>query len=74
MLRSGARELIIKKPHLFKIGTLSQIARLFPSGQPYFAGLGNRDTDAVSYLDVGIALKNIFIINPKGQLHHFESK
>ena len=73
MVRSGARELIIKKPHLFKIGTLSQIAKLFPSGKPFYAGLGNRDTDAVSYLDVGILLSNIYIINPSGVLHHFDS-
>ena len=74
MLRSGVRELVIKKPHIFKIGTLGNIRSLFPSNDPYFAGFGNRDTDAISYLDVGIPLDKIFIINPAGVLHHFESR
>lgn len=30
MLRSGVRELVIKKPHIFKIGTLGNIRSLFP--------------------------------------------
>ena len=74
-MRSGVRELIIKRPHIFKIATLGDIKKLFPENQnPFFAGFGNRDTDAVSYLDVGIPLDKILIINPKGELHHYEAK
>ena len=73
MIRSGSREVIIKKPHIFKIGTLTNIKNLFPSC-PYYAGFGNRDTDTVAYLDVGIPLCKILIINPKGELYHFEHK
>jgi phosphatidate phosphatase LPIN len=71
-MRSGVRELIIKKPHIFKIGTLGYIRTLFPDGNVFFSGFGNRDTDAVSYLDVGIPLEKILIVNPAGQLHHYE--
>ena len=76
LVRSGSREVIIKKPHLFKIGTLKKIRDLFPAENPspFFAGFGNRDTDAVSYLDVGVPLDKIFIVNPKGTLYHFESR
>lgn len=34
---------------------------------PFYAGFGNRDTDEVSYLAVGIPPSKIFIINPKGE-------
>ena len=72
-VRSGAREVIIKKPHIFKIGTLSVIRDLYPSKSCFHAGFGNRDTDAISYLDVGIPLDKIYIINPAGKIHHFEN-
>lgn len=65
-VRSGAREVIIKKPHIFKIGTLGAIRALFPSRDCFYAGFGNRDTDAIAYLDVGISLEKIYIINPAG--------
>ncbi|KAI0507576.1 hypothetical protein KFK09_013702 [Dendrobium nobile] len=46
---------------------------LFPSlyredCNPFYAGFGNRDTDEVSYLKVGIPRGKIFIINPKGEV------
>ena len=72
MIRSAAREVVIKKPHIFKIGTLGAIRDLFPSKDCFYAGFGNRDTDAISYLDVGIPLNKIYIINPAGKIHHFE--
>ena len=43
-----------------------EIKSLFPSDcNPFYAGFGNRDTDEVSYLKVGIPKGKIFIINPK---------
>lgn len=72
-VRSAAREVIIKKPHIFKIGTLGDIRDLYPSKSCFYAGFGNRDTDAISYLDVGIPLNKIYIINPAGKIHHFEN-
>jgi phosphatidate phosphatase LPIN len=49
---------------MFKIAALRNIRNLFPSdGFPFYAGYGNRDTDAISYRAVGISLGKIFIIN-----------
>lgn len=36
-----------------------------PDSNPFYAGFGNRDTDEISYLKVGIPKGKIFIINPK---------
>ena len=45
---------------------LQEIRRLFPSDHnPFYAGFGNRDTDELSYLKMGIPKGKIFIINPK---------
>lgn len=42
------------------------IKALFPSDwNPFYAGFGNRDTDEISYLKVGIPISKVFIINPK---------
>ena len=39
---------------------------MFPSDRnPFYAGFGNRDTDEISYLKVGIPKGKIFIVNPK---------
>ena len=74
LLRSFNREVIQKKPQVFKIACLQTIKDLFPPDcHPFYSGFGNRDTDAVSYRDVGIDLQKIFIINPEGHIHHFEA-
>ncbi|MED6218723.1 hypothetical protein PIB30_029172 [Stylosanthes scabra] len=63
------REVIRRVPHEFKIACLEDIKSLFPSDcNPFYAGFGNRDTDEISYLKVGIPLGKIFIINPKGEI------
>ncbi|CAK9263000.1 unnamed protein product [Sphagnum jensenii] len=63
------REVIRRTPHEFKIGCLQDIRSLFPEGcNPFYAGFGNRDTDEISYLKVGIPKGKIFIINPKGEV------
>ncbi|XP_021898621.1 phosphatidate phosphatase PAH2 [Carica papaya] len=63
------REVIRRAPHEFKIGCLEDIRALFPSDcNPFYAGFGNRDTDEISYLKVGIPRGKIFIINPKGEV------
>lgn len=44
------REMILRRPHEFKIATLSEIRALFPpEWNPFYAGFGNRDTDEISY-------------------------
>lgn len=63
------REVIRRAPHEFKIACLQAIRALFPSDcNPFYAGFGNRDTDEISYLKVGIPKGKIFIINPQGQI------
>ncbi|BBN06508.1 phosphatidate phosphatase LPIN [Marchantia polymorpha subsp. ruderalis] len=63
------REVIRRAPHEFKIACLEDIKSLFPpESKPFYAGFGNRDTDELSYLKVGISKGKIFIINPKGEV------
>ncbi|KAI5393137.1 phosphatidate phosphatase PAH2 [Lathyrus oleraceus] len=63
------REVILRAPHEFKIACLEDIRALFPPDcNPFYAGFGNRDTDEISYLKVGIPKGKIFIINPKGEV------
>ncbi|XP_048131137.1 phosphatidate phosphatase PAH2-like isoform X2 [Rhodamnia argentea] len=72
------REVVRRCPHEFKIACLEDIKSLFPSDcNPFYAGFGNRDTDEISYLKVGIPKGKIFIINPKGEVavnHHVNTK
>ncbi|XP_019430728.1 PREDICTED: phosphatidate phosphatase PAH2-like [Lupinus angustifolius] len=63
------REVILRAPHEFKIACLEDIRALFPPDcNPFYAGFGNRDTDEISYLKVGIPKGKIFIINPRGEI------
>ncbi|XP_042390333.1 phosphatidate phosphatase PAH2-like isoform X1 [Zingiber officinale] len=63
------REVIRRAPHEFKISCLEVIKSLFPPRcSPFYAGFGNRDTDEISYLKVGVPPGKVFIINPKGQI------
>ncbi|KAG8492021.1 hypothetical protein CXB51_015342 [Gossypium anomalum] len=63
------REVIRRAPHEFKIACLEEIKALFPPDcNPFYAGFGNRDTDEISYVKVGIPKGKIFIINPKGEV------
>ena len=49
-LPPACREMILRRPHEFKIGTLADVRALFPEGwNPFWAGFGNRDTDEISY-------------------------
>ena len=72
LFKSFFREVIQKTPERFKAAALAEIAALFPiNTTPFYAGFGNKDTDAIAYRAVGIDLKNIFIINPKGNIFVF---
>jgi phosphatidate phosphatase LPIN len=74
LMRSFKREVILRKPHVFKIACLKNILQLFPSSNPpFYCGFGNRDSDAMSYREVGIPDGKIFIINPDGDLYNVES-
>uniref|UniRef100_A0A7S3ABA7 phosphatidate phosphatase n=4 Tax=Rhodosorus marinus TaxID=101924 RepID=A0A7S3ABA7_9RHOD len=70
MIRSITREVILRRPHEFKIAVLREIRLLFPPDfNPFYAGFGNRSTDIISYGAVGIPPQRIFTINPKGELN-----
>lgn len=72
-MRSINREIILKRPQEFKIACLNNIRNLFPYGvDPIYAGFGNRDSDALSYEQVGIPKDKIFIVDPSGQLHRHD--
>ncbi|XP_030537888.2 phosphatidate phosphatase PAH2-like isoform X2 [Rhodamnia argentea] len=63
------REVIRRAPHEFKIACLEEIRALFPPDyNPFYAGFGNRITDEISYLKVGIPKGKVFTINPKGEV------
>ncbi|KFY11676.1 hypothetical protein V491_07109 [Pseudogymnoascus sp. VKM F-3775] len=58
------RELYIRKPEVFKMACLRDIQNLFGQGRtPFYAGFGNRFTDALSYRSVSIPSYRIFTIN-----------
>ena len=58
------RELYIRKPEVFKMACLHDIKNLFGLGRtPFYAGFGNKFTDALSYRSVSIPSYRIFTIN-----------
>ncbi|KAG7662707.1 ned1 [[Candida] subhashii] len=72
------REVVLKKPEVFKMACLSDIKNLFfqntttdtsDEQTPFYAGFGNRITDAISYRSVHIPSHRIFTINPDGEVH-----
>lgn len=76
------REIILKKPEVFKMACLRDISSLYFSKTgasqsvdeadertPFYAGFGNRITDAISYRSVRIPSHRIFTINPYGEVH-----
>lgn len=72
------REVILKKPEVFKMSCLNDIKSLYFSANdlshdddvtPFYAGFGNKITDAISYRSVKIPSHRIFTINPNGEVH-----
>ena len=63
------RELYIRKPEVFKMACLRDIKSLFgPNRTPFYAGFGNRFTDALSYRSVSIPSNRIFTINSNAEV------
>lgn len=58
----------MRKPELFKMACLRDIQRLFDqqAQEAFFAGFGNRITDAMSYRSVGIPAAKIYTIDSTG--------
>ena len=69
VLKSLHREVIVKRPHEFKIACLDSVKGCFPHGwHPFYAGFGNRVTDEFSYREVGVPEGKIFTIDHTGQI------
>jgi phosphatidate phosphatase PAH1 len=60
----------MRKPEVFKMACLRDIRRLFgkTSANPFYAGFGNRITDALSYRSVDVPSSRIFTINSTGEV------
>lgn len=58
----------MRKPELFKMACLRDIQRLFGdyAKEAFYAGFGNRITDAMSYRSVGIDASKIYTIDSTG--------
>ncbi|KAL5527740.1 hypothetical protein ACEPAG_6541 [Sanghuangporus baumii] len=69
LMTSLHREVIMRKPEVFKMACLRDIQRLFGEGKnPFYAGFGNRITDALSYRSVNIPSQRIFTIDSTGEV------
>jgi phosphatidate phosphatase LPIN len=63
------REVYLRKPEVFKMACLRDIQHLFgPNVSPFYAGFGNRLTDALSYRSVNIPSNRIFTINSNAEV------
>jgi phosphatidate phosphatase PAH1 len=71
LIESIQSELISKDSYLFKIDTLVNVKSLFDDFyNPFYAGFGNRLTDADAYRKVGISDSLIFITNQLGKINY----
>lgn len=69
MMASLHREVIMRKPEIFKMACLRDIQRLFGNDKtPFYAGFGNRITDALSYRSVNVPASRIFTIDSYGDV------
>ncbi|KAG0253804.1 hypothetical protein DFQ27_007192 [Actinomortierella ambigua] len=62
------REVIIRKPEVFKMACLRDVKKLFGDKSPFYAGFGNRITDALSYRSVNVPPSRIFTIDSYGEV------
>lgn len=63
------REVIQRKPEVFKMQCLRDLQNLFgKENKPFHAGFGNRITDAISYRYVDVKSSRIFTINSYGDV------
>ncbi|CAA7260114.1 unnamed protein product [Cyclocybe aegerita] len=70
LMASLHREVIMRKPEVFKMACLRDIQRLFgeTARNPFYAGFGNRITDALSYRSVNVPSARIFTIDSSGEV------
>lgn len=69
LMASLHREVIMRKPEVFKMACLRDIQKLFTKERKaFYAGFGNRITDALSYRSVNIPSGRIFTIDSSGEV------
>ncbi|KAK6496735.1 hypothetical protein TWF481_001723 [Arthrobotrys musiformis] len=69
MLAALRREVYLRKPEVFKMACLRDILSLFgDNANPFYAGFGNRLTDALSYRSVNIPSTRIYTIDSNGSV------
>ncbi|KAJ8507390.1 hypothetical protein ONZ45_g10251 [Pleurotus djamor] len=70
LMASLHREVIMRKPEVFKMACLRDIKQLFGDAakNPFYAGFGNRITDALSYRSVNVPSSRIFTIDSSGEV------
>ncbi|GBB94675.1 hypothetical protein RclHR1_00240023 [Rhizophagus clarus] len=68
LLTAFHREVIMRKPEVFKMACLRDVQKLFGDRNPFFAGFGNRITDALSYRSVNVPPSRIFTIDSNGEV------
>ncbi|KAI8319697.1 LNS2-domain-containing protein, partial [Martensiomyces pterosporus] len=68
LFTSFHREVIMRRPHEFKMACLRDIKNLFGDYSPFYAGFGNRITDAMSYRSVNVPVSRICTIDPSGEI------
>jgi phosphatidate phosphatase LPIN len=62
------KEVVERRPQEFKMACLKDVKSLFGGREPFYAGFGNRITDAMSYSSVNIPSSRIFTIDPTGEI------
>ncbi|KAJ1833417.1 lipin Ned1 [Coemansia sp. RSA 2711] len=68
LFTSFHREVIMRRPHEFKMACLRDIKNLFGDDSPFYAGFGNRITDAMSYRSVNVPVSRICTIDTSGEI------
>jgi len=60
----------MRQPEVFKMACLRDIQRVFGESNrnPFYAGFGNRITDALSYRSVNVPSGRIFTIDSSGEV------
>ncbi|KAJ2719070.1 lipin Ned1 [Coemansia sp. Benny D115] len=68
LFTSFHREVIMRRPQEFKMACLRDIKNLFGENSPFYAGFGNRITDAMSYRSVNVPVSRICTIDTYGEI------
>lgn len=58
----------MRKPEVFKMACLRDIEKVFDVPHAFYAGFGNRITDALSYRTVKVPSSRIFTIDSNGEV------